>query len=96
MAGYLFHWWPPLEGGNEPAHYFGWTPDENLERRIHAHLNGGTHQAKIIRAALAAGRDVRLVAVFPGLDRTDESRLKKRKRGFRHMCPCPHGESERR
>lgn len=87
---YLFHWDVPLEGGQRPQHYMGSTPPERLEQRVREHLSGGSKQARIMRAAVEAGRDPRLVKTWTAT-RAEESRLKRGKHGFRHICPVCRG-----
>src|SRR5262245_8357298 len=89
---YLLHWDPPLNGGQKPQHYLGWT-NNGVRDRVREHLTNGTHAAKIVVAAVAAGREVQLACYWSG-DRAEESRLKKLKRGFKHMCPLCQQSSE--
>ena len=89
---YLLHWEPPLIGGQRPQHYLGWTT-KPVEQRVLEHLNDGPHAARIVVAAVEAGREIRLALTMPGT-RDDESRLKKRKRGFAHMCPYCQGDND--
>lgn len=86
MALYLLHWEPPLVGGRQPQHYLGWT-NRDVEARVLDHLNDGPHAARIVVAAVAQGREVRLARVWPDGTRLDEHKMKKRKEGFRKLCP---------
>lgn len=90
---YLLHWEPPLVGGRQPMHYLGWTSN-GVERRVLDHLNNGKNAAKIVVAAVQAGREIRLAAQWPGT-RKDESLLKKRNKSFKSLCPiCQQEEAE--
>jgi len=55
------------------AHYVGWTAG-SLEARLAAHLHG--MRSALVRAAVAAGADIALVATFAGT-RALERRLKR-------------------
>jgi len=86
MALYLLHFSEPLAGGQHPQHYLGWT-DRPVAERLADHLVGRNRPAKIVQAAVAAGRTVTISRVWPDGTRSDEARLKRRKRGFRRHCP---------
>jgi hypothetical protein len=95
MALYLAHFSAPLDGGQRPQHYLGYTPRDPRER-FQDHLIGRNRPARIIRAALAAGLDVSLVRIWPDGTPQDEKRLKLAKRGFKHLCPkCKGGDNAR-
>jgi len=67
---YVLHFDPPyLHAG----HYVGWTTGD-VDARLAAHLHATG--SPLVRAAVAAGADVALVATFPGT-RTLERRLKR-------------------
>lgn len=92
MALYLLHWDPPLVGGRNPRHYLGWTGGQKtVEERVLDHLNDGPHAARIVVAAVAAGREVRLARVWPEGTRADEALMKntvrRRRGGFARVCP---------
>ncbi len=88
MAVYLLHFDRPLA---HARHYIGFTsrmPEERLEE----HLSG--NGSPLVRAAVAAGIKVTLVAVWPFGDRTWERYLKGYHKAAR-WCPwCnPGGKS---
>lgn len=87
MALYLLHWSPPLIGGRQPMHYLGWT-SRPVEERVDDHLNDrGSHPARIVVAAVAAGREVQLARVWPEGDRALEAKMKAQKHSFKRICP---------
>lgn len=86
MTVYLLHFDRPLEGGQKPQHYLGFT-DKTAEERLADHLAGRNRPARIVVAAVEAGRQVRLARVWPDGTPQQESSLKKKKKGFRHLCP---------
>lgn len=92
MAVYLLHWDEALEGGRNPKHYLGYVAGETLgdvQKRFRSHvLQTGSHPAKIVGAAVAAGREVGIVRVWTSGDRDLERALKREKRGFRDLCPA--------
>jgi predicted GIY-YIG superfamily endonuclease len=108
---YLIHIWPPLA---HAAHYLGFTT--NLPARWADHLAGGydptTHRnngkgARLLAAALHAGRTVELVRVWYGQQaRTLEQRLKQRRkpgtlragaaRSLKPLCPLCNPQALRR
>lgn len=61
MTVYVLHIEPPL---GHARHYVGYTPDEDLARRIAEHMSGSG--SPLIRAAVAAGRNVQLAHAFTG------------------------------
>ena len=78
---YLLHLDPPYK---HAAHYCGWTSLET-EERLERHLAG--HGSPLIRAAVAAGSVVSIVAMLPG-DRALERRIKNRGgHGSHAICP---------
>lgn len=76
---YVLHFDPPyLHAG----HYVGWTAgDVDVRRAVHLHGTGSA----LVRAGVAAGADVALVATFAGT-RTLERRLKRRHKTAQ-FCP---------
>lgn len=62
-------------GSNSARHYLGWCEPEDLMRRLRQH-NSGKSDAAIVRAFIAGGGTLSLVAVWPGKTRTDERRMK--------------------
>jgi hypothetical protein len=83
---YLLHWDPPLEGGQRPRHYLGWT-DRPVEERLADHLADRNRAARVVVAAVAAGREIVIAKTWDG-DRTEESRLKRQwKKGWTRLCP---------
>lgn len=91
MAVYLLHFDRPLDGGQRPQHYLGWTPDDP-EARLADHLADRNRAARIVVAAATYGIEVRIARTWPEGDRLMESRLKRAKRGYRHLCPLCNQE----
>lgn len=89
---YLLHFDEPLVGGQRPQHYLGWT-NNGVRERVRQHVSNGHRAARIVVAAVQAGRTVQLACYWPGT-RNDESVLKKRKHGFKAMCPLCQQSSE--
>jgi hypothetical protein len=80
---YILHITPRFEGA---GHYLGWSDD--IMRRVYSeHLRGGYAASPLVRAALAAGCEVKLARIFPGKDRHFEKALKDRKNTPK-LCPC--------
>jgi hypothetical protein len=67
---YVLHFEP---GYRHARHYVGWTAGD-VATRVAMHLQGCG--SPLIRAAIAAGADVKLVATYPG-SRGLERRLKR-------------------
>lgn len=85
VSVYLLHWDPPLEGGQHPRHYLGYTPRPVLER-VRDHLTGRNRPARIVVAAASYGRVIKLAQVLEGGPDL-EKQLKRSKRGFASTCP---------
>lgn len=81
MAVYVLHLDPPYV---HAAHYIGWTPANGARRRVREHREG--KGSGLIRAAVAAGCEIRLAHVFNKGGRDFERNLKKR-RDVRRWCP---------
>lgn len=77
---YLIHFDRPFK---HARHYLGWT--ENLDRRVHEHLNTGEGSA-LMRAVSAAGIRWNVVKTWEGT-RDEERRLHKQKNSPRYLCP---------
>jgi len=67
---YVLHFDPPY---HHTGHYVGWTAGD-VDARLQTHLQGAG--SPLIRAAVAAGVSIKLVATFPG-SRLLERRLKR-------------------
>lgn len=78
---YLLHFDPKL---CHAQHYLGFSDD--VRRRVHEHVGGGSHSSPLVRAAIAAGSSVSLTRVWVGGDRTLERKLKNRHR-LAPLCP---------
>jgi predicted GIY-YIG superfamily endonuclease len=78
---YVLHFDPPT--GNA-GHYIGWTEDDVCDR-IAVHLQG--RGSPLVRAAVAAGVDVRLSATYEGT-RYLEQRLKRWHNTSRFCALC--------
>ena len=83
---YVLHFSVPFHGANGrhigAQHYVGYAADGDTQRRLAEHLNG--KGSPLVKAVVAAGIGVHLVAVMPG-DRGLERRLHNR-HGTR-VCP---------
>ena len=80
---YILHIDPPLA---HARHYVGWTKDEDVSRRVQEHLDqSGRRPARLIGAALAAGRTITLAGTLEG-DRDFERQLKRRG-SAKSYCP---------
>lgn len=86
MPVYLLHFSRPMDGGQRPQHYLGWTP-ESPEVRLADHLAGRNRAARIVQAAHSYGIEITIARVWPTFTPQDESDMKRQKRGFRHLCP---------
>ncbi|MGH2949331.1 MAG: endonuclease [Solirubrobacteraceae bacterium] len=82
-SGYLLHFEPPLK---HARHYLGYVHGgvENIESRLAYHLAG--QGSRLVRAAVKAGCEVRLVRTWHPFDRDTERQLKNRKCTPR-LCP---------
>lgn len=78
---YLLHFDPAYR---HAAHYLGWAA--SIDRRVAEHLAGGAKSSPLVKAAVSAGSDVRLVRTWPGGSRILERRL-KRQGGLSRHCP---------
>lgn len=86
MAVYLLHIEPPLA---HASHYVGWAANErNVALRFEHHIAG--RGARMVAAAVRAGRRVTLAYVWPTGDRAFERMLKRRKDAPRY-CPLCGG-----
>lgn len=65
---------PPLR---HAQYYLGYCQDSGLTKRLQRHKTGSG--ATLTRAAIQAGRCLRLVAILPHADRSIERSLKNRK-----------------
>jgi hypothetical protein len=78
MSGvcYVLHFSEPFHGANGrhigARHYCGFAADGDAQRRLEEHLSG--HGSPLVKAVVAAGIDVDLVASWPG-DRRRERQL---------------------
>lgn len=89
-SGYLLHFDPPYK---HARHYLGYVHGgvENIESRLEYHLAG--HGSRLVRAAVAAGCEVRVVRTWHPFDRDTERLIKKRKCTPR-LCPVCNGTPE--
>lgn len=83
MTVYVLHFDPPYQ---HARHYIGYTPDPTHTRRVREHMEMGTKGSPLVRAALQAGCEVVVAAVYPGAGRDYEAWLKAR-RDTRRWCP---------
>lgn len=82
---YLLHFERPYF---HARHYIGFTDD--LDRRLHQHLNGHEKGSPLVRAVLKAGITVQLAATFEG-GKDLEKKMKSRHNAA-HFCPiCKQG-----
>lgn len=79
---YVLHIEPPYR---HAAHYVGWTGKNDVAERLADHYAG--RGSPLVRAAVAAGCDVRLTNTFPGT-RTDERRCKDTHKRDRFCGRC--------
>ncbi len=82
---YLLHFDPPFK---HARHYLGWSA--SVAERVATHRMG--RGSPLVRAALAAGCNVRLVRVWGRCSRILERHLKNQKNAPR-LCPCCSGNS---
>ena len=88
---YVVHIEPPLE---HAAHYVGYTKHDDVEIRFAEHLAG--KGAKLLKAAVERGHELRLVRVMEG-DRNRERQLKRNGGHGPALCPeCRPAYLERR
>ena len=81
---YLLHFDPPYK---HAGHYLGYT--EDVDARVRSHLSG--RGSPLVRAAVAAGSEVKIVRTWPEGTRTMERALKKQGSSS-HLCPlCAPG-----
>lgn len=82
---YLLHFEPGLRvrDGVYARHYIGWT-SQPPEDRLAEHMAG--NGSPLVKAAVAAGADVRIARLWFGVDRHFERRLKNRREAPR-LCP---------
>lgn len=84
---YLYHFDKPYY---RAQHYLGST--QNLERRDQEHRSG--HGSPLIRAALANGRTLTLIPLYPDEGRALERAIKWQKNS-RRICPLCNQEAQR-
>ena len=74
------------------AHYLGWATAGTADDRVREHLDGSG--SPLVRAAVGAGRTVRLVLTRAGTKR--EERALKARHNLRPLCPECRAEHNRR
>jgi len=82
MAVYVLHFDPPYR---HARHYIGFTVEKTPDRRLWQHLNG--RGSPLVKAAVAAGCEVRVAAFWRSGTRTFERWLKRRADVYK-WCPC--------
>ena len=81
MSLYLLHLEP---GYKHAAHYLGFTPAAQVERRVLEHLSGGPKASPLVKATLQAGCRVNLVRTW-----TDEKATRTRERQMKNTKNVP-------
>ncbi len=87
MAVYLIHFSRPL---SHARHYIGFA-ETDVEARLERHLAG--RGAKLTRAAVDAGIELKIAVVWPHGDRSFERSLKNQKNTPK-LCPFCNGQLE--
>lgn len=75
-------------------HYLGWCKDNDVSQRVAKHRSG--QGARLVRAAINQGIEVRLAHVIPDADRNFERKLKNRKDVSRWCPVCARNRDPRK
>jgi predicted GIY-YIG superfamily endonuclease len=85
MSIYLLHLDPKYR---HAAHYVGFTPEQDVTRRVSEHLAGGAKASPLVKVALQAGSRVTIARTWTGegATRTRERQIKN-SRHVPKYCP---------